>query len=408
MRALRFCFVSTFYPPYSAGGDGIAVQRLARELVRQGHSVTVVHDLDAFGTLGRAPFPNEKRSDDGVVVIALHSRLGFASPLLVQQTGRPVLHRRRLAEILNEGSFDVVNFHNASLIGGPGVFRFGGNALRVYTAHEHWLVCPTHILWRDKKEVCTSKTCVKCQLLYHRPPQLWRYTGLMQKSVKYIDAFVAMSDFSRGKHIEFGFEEKMQVIPPCGGNAATSFPTTSPHSRPYFFFAGRLEVGKGLQTLLPVLKRFPEVDLLVAGEGSLKELISSEGGKQVVLLGQLTADSLDGYYHHAIATIVPSLAYETFGLTLIESFRCRSPVIARKIGPFPDIIDASNGGVLFESDDELLAAMQRLAGDAAYRAVLGEQGRSAFVRLWEDSVSANAYLDMVETSIRSKQQTRTA
>lgn len=404
MRQIRFCFVTTFYPPYSAGGDGIAVQRLARELVRQGHSVTVVHDLDAFGTLNRAPFPADKGMHDGVEVISLHSPFGFLSPLLVQQTGRPILQRLRLRKILNEGNFDVVNFHNVSLIGGPGLFHFGGDALRVYTAHEHWLVCPTHILWRNNKEVCTSKSCVECQLTYRRPPQLWRYTGLIERSAASIDLFIAMSNFSREKHREFGFDGEMSVVPPCGGSAGTSVPHASPHSRGYFFFAGRLESGKGLQTVLPVLKQFPDVDLLVAGAGSLRKSLQLQGGNQVVFLGQVAADSLEIYYRHAIATIVPSLAYETFGLTLVESLRCGSPVIARRIGPFPDIIAESQGGLLYDTEDELVSAMRRLASDAAYRATLGEQGRSAFVRLWEDSVSAGSYLTLVETAIRARPQ----
>ena len=55
MSRQRFCFLTTFYPPYNFGGDGVAVQRLARALVRRGHHVTVVHDVDAFETLvGRA------------------------------------------------------------------------------------------------------------------------------------------------------------------------------------------------------------------------------------------------------------------------------------------------------------------------------------------------------------------
>ena len=51
MSALRFCFLTTFYPPYNFGGDGIGIQRLARALVKRGHHVTVVHDADAFDVL---------------------------------------------------------------------------------------------------------------------------------------------------------------------------------------------------------------------------------------------------------------------------------------------------------------------------------------------------------------------
>lgn len=403
MNRLKFCFVATFYPPFNAGGDGIAVQRLARELVRQGHSVTVIHNVDAFKTLNRAPLPLDDIAHDDVNVVPLTSRWGLASTLIMQQTGRPGPIKRRLAKLL-DGGFDVVNFHNASLIGGPGIFGFGGDALRVYTAHEHWLVCPTHILWRNKKEVCTEPECVTCQLRYHRPPQLWRYTSLMQDSIKSIDAFIAMSEFSRDKHREFGFERDMHVIPPCGGQAFVNGGTASPHPRPYFFFAGRLEPGKGLQTVIPLLRKFPEADLLVAGEGSLKDQLRRDGRNQVVLLDQLPSEGLEKYYRHAIATLAPSLSYETFGLTLAESFRCGTPVIARRIGPFPDIVTRSEGGILFSTDDELVAAMRRLAGDALYRARLGEQGRAAFLRWWEDGASTASYLDMIEQSLHSRRQ----
>ncbi|MEO5902450.1 MAG: glycosyltransferase family 4 protein [Gemmatimonadaceae bacterium] len=393
---MRFCFVTTFYPPYSTGGDAVAVQRLARELTRQGHSVTVVHDLDAFAALNRPVLPDAPHPDDGIDVVSLSSPLGIVSPLIVQQTGRPVVHRKRLRSLLDDGGFDVVNFHNSSLMGGPGIFGFGGSALRVYTAHEHWLVCPTHILWRYKREVCPARQCIRCQLSYRRPPQLWRLTGLMESSSRAIDVFIAMSVFSRAKHREFGFSRDMVVVPPGGGTPFSGVDGPSPHPRPYFFFSGRLEIGKGLQTVLPVLKDLPGVDLLVAGSGSLEAQLQSKGGDQVVFLGQLPPHSLDPYYRHAVATVVPSLNYETFGLVLVESLRCGTPVIARDIGPFPDIVAKSSGGLLYRTDNELLDAMKRFAGDRDFGRQLGERGRHAFESHWQDSVTAGVYLKTVE------------
>ena len=399
---MKFCFVTTFYPPFSTGGDAVAVQRLARELVRAGHSVTVVHDLDAFAALNRPLLPDERNPDDGIEVISLKSSLGVASALLVQQTGRPVVHGKQLTALLNERDFDVVNFHNASLMGGPGVFELGGSALRVYTAHEHWLVCPTHILWRYKREVCPKKECFRCQLSYHRPPQLWRYTGHMESSLRHIDVFIAMSEFSRAKHREFGFTREMVVIPPSGGTPFFGADGPPPHPRPYFFFSGRLESGKGLQTVLPVLNNFPGADLLVAGSGSLESDLKRDGRERVVFLGQLPPHSLEPYYRHAVATIVPSLNYETFGLVLVESLRCGTPVIARDIGPFPDIVTKSAGGILYGSDSELLSAMQKLATDTEYGRQMGERGRQAFQKYWQDSVTTCAYLETIDRAKHAK------
>ena len=90
MSSLRFCFLTTFYPPHNFGGDGIGIQRLARALARRGHEVTVVHDVDAYNLLHGGPEPVVQSEPAGVRVIRLRSGLGNLSCLLTQQTGRPV------------------------------------------------------------------------------------------------------------------------------------------------------------------------------------------------------------------------------------------------------------------------------------------------------------------------------
>ena len=45
-KKLKFCFCTTFYPPYNFGGDGIFVHQLSNELAARGHSVEVIHCID--------------------------------------------------------------------------------------------------------------------------------------------------------------------------------------------------------------------------------------------------------------------------------------------------------------------------------------------------------------------------
>ncbi|HEU5153530.1 MAG TPA: glycosyltransferase, partial [Gemmatimonadales bacterium] len=189
MTGLRFCFLTTFYPPHNFGGDGIGVQRLARGLVKAGHQVTVVHDVDAYNLLHKGPEPAEVQEPSGLEVVRLRSGLGSLSCLLTQQLGRPVVNGSRIRRVLDEGKFDVINFHNISLVGGPGLLAYG-RALKLYMAHEHWLVCPTHVLWRHGREVCTGRECVRCQLHYRRPPQVWRNTGFLERQLHHVDAFI--------------------------------------------------------------------------------------------------------------------------------------------------------------------------------------------------------------------------
>ena len=62
----------------------------------------------------------EEGPDDGIIVHRLKSRFGFLSPLITQQTGHPGL-KSRAARTVFARSFDVVHFHNISLVGGPAI-----------------------------------------------------------------------------------------------------------------------------------------------------------------------------------------------------------------------------------------------------------------------------------------------
>lgn len=406
---LRFCMVTTFYPPYNYGGDGITVQRLARALVRAGHAVTVVHDVDAYLALGH-PMPAPTAAEDGVEVVALRSALGAVSVLLTHQTGRPVVHGRQIADLLGRGRFDVVHFHNASLIGGPGLFALARASATLYTAHEHWLVCPTHVLWRHQRELCTGRECLRCTFRYRRPPQLWRETGLLERSLHHIDTFMALSEFSRAKHREFGFPRDMDVLPPLVFDADADdleAPAARPHPRPYFFFAGRLERIKGLDDVIPLFRDADApADLVIAGTGSHEPVLRAiaADSPRVQFLGYHAPERLAPLYRGAIAHIAPSVCYETFGNTLVESFRQSAPVIARRIGPFPEIITHSGGGELFDDPVSLRAALRRFASNAKYRDQLGAAGRRAYEATWSEEAIVPRYLAIVERAMARRVQ----
>jgi glycosyltransferase involved in cell wall biosynthesis len=362
----------------------------------------VIHDVDAYNALRRTPEPVSPPNDDeGVEVIRLRSGVGVLSPLLTQQLGRPVVNARRIRATVDRGGYDVVNFHNVSLLGGPGLFALAGEAISLYTAHEHWLVCPMHVLWRHRRELCTGRECVRCTLRYRRPPQVWRFTGYLEREVESLDAVIAMSEFSRSKHREFGFLREMDVLPyflpdpeSPGAPAAEG---TSPHPRPYFFFAGRLERIKGLDDVIPVFRGFHGADLVIAGDGEHGPVLrrAAEGMPNVRFLGRVAPDDLTRYYRHALATLVPSVCFETFGIVVIESFREGTPVIARRLGPLPEIVNAAGGGELFDTRDQLLASLRRLASDAPHRSRLAAAGYRAYTERWTESAVIPQYLEIV-------------
>ena len=393
MRSLRVLMFATFYPPFNFGGDGVGVQRMARALAARGHEVTVVHDEDAYLNLGGTVGADS--GDAGIRRIGLRSRAGLLSDLLVHQSGHPVLHARRIRAIVEERDWDIVWYNNPSLIGGPGLLDYG-SGLKVFEAHEHWLVCPTHVLWRYGRELCDARDCLRCTLSYRRPPQLWRATGYLDRQLDKLDLIVAKSAFSAAKHREFGMQQQMAVLPyflPDLDHRATA--PFAGHPRPYFLFVGRLEKIKGLQDVFPAMDRIEGADLLILGDGEYRAELERQaaGNPRIRFLGRLPSDELNAYYRGALALIVPSVCYETFGIILIESFRLGTPVIARRLGPFPEIVETAGGGLLFGSNDELVGAMRLFLRDddegRAERNRMSDAARSSFEALWrEDRVMA--------------------
>jgi glycosyltransferase involved in cell wall biosynthesis len=405
---LRVAMITTFYPPHSFGGDAIAIERLSNALARRGCRVTVLHDVDAYNVLHQGPEPEPSLDQvEGVEVVPLRSGLGPLSPFLTQQTGRPIANGRRIRRLLAD--FDIVHFNNISLVGGPGVLT-AGDGIKVYEAHEHWLVCPTHVLWRFNRELCTSRSCLRCALSYRRPPQLWRRTGYLDRQLEAVDLIIAKSEFSRQKHAEFGFDRDMEVLPyflpDVIGEPPPARTEDSPHDRPYFLFVGRLERIKGLDDVIPVFRQYGDADLLIAGDGTYEEVLHglATGTDGVRFLGRTSQEELDRYYRHAIALVVPSICFETFGIILIEAFRHRTPVIARRIGPFPEIVEASGGGELFQTPEELVASMRRVQENPEHRESLARGAFRAFSERWCESAVVPRYLDLVGQAAESSGQ----
>ncbi|HUU32896.1 MAG TPA: glycosyltransferase family 4 protein [Vicinamibacterales bacterium] len=373
---LRIASLTTFYPPYNFGGDGIDVQRTARVLAAMGHAVTVIHDTDTYVSLTGAE-PTPALADPHVEVIALRSRTPRLSTLLTHQFGRPTLHRRRLRALDRERQFDVVLFNNVSLVGGPGLLHFGGDAARIYVAHEHWLVCESHVLWRHNREACTGRQCVRCVLAHGRPPQLWRYTGALPRALAHVDAFVARSHFSRAQHEAFGFPRPMDIVPYGVPMPEAPYGGPSPHPRPYFFFAGRLEPIKGVADLIDAFDGESGPDLVIAGAGTLDAELraQAQGRPRVHFLGRMATEQLAPYYRHATASLVPSKGFETFGMVAIEALAQGTPVIARRIGPLPELIETTGGGATFATVAELREHIADYARDPAASRARGERGR---------------------------------
>jgi len=405
----RFCLITTFYPPYHFGGDGICVYRLAQALGRRGHSVDVIHSQDAYHLAHPGEPEIAFESHPNVTRHGLASRLPVLSTLSVQQLGRPAAYDRQLRALIDERDYDVIHYHNVSLMGGPGVFR-NGRALKLFTAHEYWLICSTHVLFRNDEEACTRRTCFTCTLRARRPPQLWRATGFGAACAREVDLFLMPSRFALERYRAEGLDRPMTVLPhfvPDIENEVAGtdkVPAQEPSEAPYFLYVGRLEKLKGVADLLRLFADYSEARLLIVGDGDQRAELEAQarGLEHVQFLGQVHPGRLAALYRDALAVLVPSLCYEVFNLIPVEAFAQGTPAIVRDLGATPELVQNSGAGFTFETLEQCRDAMERLRTDPALRAELGEKGRVAGQRLWTEDVHMERYLGIVESMLAGK------
>jgi len=136
----------------------------------------------------------------------------------------------------------------------------------------------------------------------------------------------------------------------------------------------RLELTKGIDRLIEavaiVREEHPDVLFVVAGTGSLAAPLATlvrERGleRNVTFAGKIDDSHLALLYRAADLTVVPSQAWEGFGLVCIESLASGTPVLVTPVGGLPEVVRDLEPGLVFAgSDVEPIAAGLRdaLAG----------------------------------------------
>ena len=196
--------------------------------------------------------------------------------------------------------------------------------------------------------------------------------------------------------------EEKPIIPGQAGNIQPAVENDRRYSsdRPYFLYVGRLEKLKGPHTLAPVFHEYPQARLLIAGTGSLVPELRRQAGESgnIEILGHVPHAQLPLLYRNAVGVIVPSINFECAPLVVIEAFRQHTPVVARKIGALTEMVQESDGGLLYETDAQLRACMDQLLAGTTLRARLGASGYAAYERDHTPDVHLQRYFDLIDNS----------
>ncbi|MBE7493763.1 MAG: glycosyltransferase family 4 protein [Verrucomicrobiaceae bacterium] len=175
--------------------------------------------------------------------------------------------------------------------------------------------------------------------------------------------------------------EQMQVI--HNGIEATSFTTAAPDPNwPTIGYFARMIHGKGLTTLVDAFillvkrNRVPRLKLLVGGAktpvdekyiAGLQEKLRQAGCAERVEW-RPNVDFKDKVHFFRDLTVfsVPATYGEAFGLYVIEAIASGVPVVQPRHGAFPELIEATGGGILCEPDsvESLADALESLLLDS--------------------------------------------
>jgi glycosyltransferase involved in cell wall biosynthesis len=119
-----------------------------------------------------------------------------------------------------------------------------------------------------------------------------------------------------------------------------------------------------------------------------RPLISQLGlGKEVVVTGRVSEEEKALLYSAATAFVFPSL-YEGFGIPVLESMACGTPVITSNTSSLPEVSGDAALLVDPESVDEIAEAMVRLWNDPSLREEFGRKGlQRARHFSWEESAT---------------------
>ncbi len=324
---------------------------------------------------------------------------------------------KALEELVHDEQADIVHFHNwlpqisqAAFYGA----RRGGAAV-VQTVHNYRSTCANGVLFRDGDvcEKCLGKAvgwsairhaCYRDSRIATVPVVTALATHRALKTAeRSLDALIVLSAFARDKLAEGGLpKHKMHIKP----NFFSPDPGERFHDGDYVVFIGRLIDNKGLATLIEAWDLMDNPPLLkIAGSGPMQPEVEAAAAKnqQIEYLGLVDPSEIPDLLGKARSSIVPSLNYEGFPKSIVESFAVGTPVIASEIGSLTEIIEPGSTGLRFPPGDAaaLASAVGELPSGEALN-VMRAACRSTYVERYSRDRNYQLLMEIYEAAIAAR------
>lgn len=198
------------------------------------------------------------------------------------------------------------------------------------------------VIHRCYRDGMAASAVVAAMQATHRTLGVWRHR---------VDAFFTLTEFARRKFIDAGMPaDRIHVK----YNSVSPDPGIGNGTGDYVALVGRLSQEKGIATALKAWRVDPTLPrLVIVGEGPLRRDVemAAAGDPRVEYRGVVSNVAAQEIIQGAIALLMPSLWYETFGRTIAEAFAAGVPVVASRLGAMAELVEEGLNGELFAAGD---------------------------------------------------------
>jgi len=131
----------------------------------------------------------------------------------------------------------------------------------------------------------------------------------------------------------------------------------------YLLFFGRMHSDKGAKEAIQIAKAFGK-KLIMAGiiqdTDYFEQEIAPHLGEDIVYIGSVGPDQRNKLLGEAYALLHPIFFAEPFGLSVVESMACGTPVVAFNKGSMPELIESGKNGFIVSNIKEAVVALEKI------------------------------------------------
>ncbi len=377
-----------------AGGEDRVFDDEHRLLTKRGHEVLRYtrhnDDIAEMGrlTLARKTLWNSQTYDE------MRSLLRREQPDVLHCTNIfPIISPSVYYAARDESVPVVQSLHNYRLLCPNALFLRDGAPCESCLGKLVALPAIRHNCYRDNK---SATAMVAAMQTYHRLKGTWHHM---------VDAYVALSEFSRQKFIEGGLPaQRIHVKPNC----VDPDPGFQKSAGEYAIFVGRLSQEKGLDTLLTAWSENPiDLPLKIVGDGPLCDLVQSaaEQSSRIEWLSNRPHAEVIELISNAACLVLPSICYENCPKTLLEAYACGTPVVASRIGALEEMVEGGATGASFTPGDafDLFSQVVRLTASPLGLQNARHAARELFERQYSSERNYELLMSIYEAATKSRQ-----